>query len=62
MYSTEVNGPVAKQQIRDRIRCQIEEFLERGGKIDVLDGCSYNKRGDRASVWHDQQDFDQFID
>lgn len=59
-------GPVnafEKQQIRNQIRCQVEEYLRRGGEIRVLDAPGKKRNGaQRASVWHGQEDINELID
>ncbi len=44
-----------KQRLREAIRSQVEEFLSRGGTIEVFDGSQWQQNRDRrASAWHDQ--------
>lgn len=51
-----------KQQMRDQIQCQVEEFLKRGGEIHVMDDAGKRNNAKRASVWHGQEDIHQLID
>ncbi|TXS92802.1 hypothetical protein FV139_12585 [Parahaliea maris] len=58
----EVN-PGEKQRMRDQIRQQVEEFLHKGGRIDVMDRTPPRRQaGERGSVWHGQDDFQQLLD
>jgi hypothetical protein len=44
-----------KQRLREEIRCQVEDFLKRGGRIDVLDTALSPGAKQRASIWHGQE-------
>lgn len=60
--NSDVN-PGEKQRMRDQIRQQVEEFLHRGGRIDVMDR-NPPRRQDcgRGSVWHGHDDYQQLLD
>ncbi|QFU77473.1 hypothetical protein EY643_18350 [Halioglobus maricola] len=45
-----------KKRIRDEIDTQIAQFLETGGKIDVLSGNSNDSKRVIGSVWHHGED------
>lgn len=51
-----------KQRMRDQIRQQVEEFLHRGGRIDVMDRGANRQAKQRGPVWHGQDDFQQLLD
>ncbi|WP_116364361.1 hypothetical protein [Parahaliea mediterranea] len=55
-------NPGEKQRIRDQIRQQVEEFLHRGGRIDVMDGKPRLQAVRRGPVWHGQDDFQQIME
>lgn len=50
----------SKERVRHQIRCQVEDFLRRGGKIRVLDRHD-SKAGTpvKASIW---QHSDELLD
>ncbi len=43
-----------KQRQRDQIRSQVEEFLRRGGTIEVFDNARQAACKRRACGWHEQ--------
>lgn len=45
-----------KNRIRDEIDAQIREYLQRGGKIDVLTGNQDSRRRAVGCVWHGPED------
>lgn len=49
-----------KQRMRAEIDSQIEDFLRRGGKIDVLNSGVANS-SDIGSVWHQQDDMSNLV-
>ncbi len=47
---TRVN-PVEKDRIREEIEAQVQEYLQRGGKIDVLTANQRQQLNTIGSVW-----------
>lgn len=45
----------SKEKIRIEISTQVEAFLKRGGRIDVLTDATRGD-GNRGSVWHGDED------
>lgn len=45
-----------KNRIRDEIDRQIREYLQRGGKIEVLSGKQAKAGNAIGSVWHGSED------
>lgn len=54
-------GAHEKERMRAEIDSQVEEFLQRGGKIDVLSGPNQQKASNVGSVWHQQDDMSTFV-
>ncbi|GHD31015.1 hypothetical protein [Parahalioglobus pacificus] len=48
---------VAKKKMREEIDQQVELFLKRGGRIDVLLPPEPAARHERGSVWHSPNEF-----
>lgn len=51
-----------KQRVRAEIASQIEEFLRRGGRIDVLEKNSQHRPASVGSIWHNNDDPTDFSD
>jgi hypothetical protein len=45
-----------KQRMRDEIDRQVEEFLRRGGKIDIVQDKHSSSASSVGSVWHTQEE------
>jgi len=48
-------GAHEKNRVRDEIAAQIRDFLQRGGKIDVLTNGQGDKRNTIGSAWHSEE-------
>ena len=53
---------IEKERIRLQINAQVEEFLRRGGAIEVLTLNARPTVADAASVWDDEEEFTSFSD
>ena len=54
--------PVEKERIRLHINAQVEEFLRRGGAIEVVTGNARSVMAVVGSVGDDQEEFASFPD
>ena len=55
-------NPAEKQRLRDAINRHVNHYLERGGKIRVID-TPQQRTGERfLSAWHKGQDLDGLLD
>ena len=55
-----LSGPselIEKERIRLQINAQVEEFLRRGGAIEVVTGITGPAGAIVGSVWEDQEEF-----
>lgn len=50
-----------KERMRAEIDRQVEEFLKRGGKIDVLTHSERDNVTNVGSVWHQQDDMSNLV-
>ena len=50
-----------KEKMRAEIDSQVAEFLQRGGKIDVLSDAHQHKATNIGSVWHQQDDMSNLV-
>jgi hypothetical protein len=50
------SGAAEKERIRAEIESQVQQFLQKGGHIDVLAHCGTRKEGHPGSVWEDLDD------
>ena len=50
-----------KERMRAEIDSQVEEFLKRGGKIDVLTHSEQVSVTNIGSVWHQQDDMSNLV-
>ena len=60
---TKLKSPASeheKERIRAEIDTQVEEFLRRGGKIDVLNS-DVASGSNIGSVWHQQDDMSNLV-
>ena len=53
--TTEQINTYEKKRIRDEINTQVEEFLKKGGRIDVLH-CRQSGNNKIGAVWHSQDE------
>jgi hypothetical protein len=53
---------IEKERIRLQINAQVEEFLRRGGAIDVVTDNAKPVVADAGSVWDDQEEPTLFSD
>jgi len=60
-WSNQRENPGEKTRIREEIDAQVREFLQRGGKIDILATNPRLQGNSVGSVWHmeDVPDVDQ---
>jgi hypothetical protein len=59
------SGPselIEKERIRLQINAEVEEFLRRGGAIEVVTDNAKPTMGIAASVWDDQEEFTPYSD
>lgn len=55
-------NPVEKQRLRDAINRHVNHFLERGGKIRVIEAPQRRTDERLLSAWHTGQDLDELLD
>jgi hypothetical protein len=53
---------IEKERIRLQINAQVEEFLRRGGAIEVVTDNAKPATGVAASVWDDQEESTPYSD
>ena len=51
-----------KDRVRDEIRAQVEEFLRKGGQINVFNSDIAADQANIGSVWHGQDELPGVID
>ncbi len=57
-----ISNPAAKQRLRDAINRQIDQFLECGGKIRVIETSRKRSAERLLSPWHSEDEFDGLLD
>jgi hypothetical protein len=53
---------IEKQRVRAEIASQIEEFLRKGGRIEVLEKNSEKSANSIGNVWHTNDDLTDLSD
>ncbi len=55
-------NPAEKQRLRDAINRHVNHFLERGGKIRVIETTQQRSNDRLLSPWNNAKDFDGLLD